>query len=210
MKNKDLEKPNSPKNINYDEIFPLSSQSGAPILQINSKLMRELTDKHKILEQKEFEKILKQHIKYLKSGNEQGIWQTLLITDLVQGLYVGGNYKDGKQADFSHQNLTNIKIQRLDLSNSNFLATIGENLDVSNSNFENCLFTDAYWQNANFENCIFNKTDFSRADLRNCNFKFADLQDTDFENCNLEGADFTGANLTNSRFPGANIKNIIF
>jgi uncharacterized protein YjbI with pentapeptide repeats len=198
-------KPTSPEQFEH---FPSSSETGAPFSHINSEMMRALTDSNDEFTQDELDKILLEHKYFMDSGGLGGNWETLLVAQLVMGVYYGATNTSGKQADFYNKKLLNLKLQNQNYSTANFIASIGEGVDISFSQMENCIFTDAFWKEANFEGCNLKRTDFSRTDLRNCNFRNCNLDNTDFENCNCEGADFTGASLIGSRFPGAILKNV--
>jgi len=193
-------KPFSPEQ---EEHFPLSSEPGASVSNINSSMMRSLTESNELLQQENFEEIINEHKKFIEAGGMGGKWQTFVTSGLVLGVYFGVTVSNGKQADFFHKKFTGLDLKNRNYSASNFIASIGEGVDISYSQMENCIFTDAFWKIANFENCNLKGTDFSRSDLSGCNFRYCNLENTDFENCNLENADFTGAILTGSRFPGA-------
>jgi len=197
-----------PTSTDFNEHFPFSTERGSPSEHINSEMMRQMTESKPEITEKEFAKIMSKHKLFIENGGLGGTWETLLVANLVMGIYYDAKPSKGKQADFFHKNISKIILKNKNYSTANFIASIGENVDISNSVMKNCIFTDAYWSNSNFENCDLQGTDFSRSDMRNCNFRNCNLENTDFENCNLEGSDFTGAKLFGSKFPGAILKDV--
>lgn len=191
-------------------VFPLSDQKGGSTNGINKKRISSLAKSSKPISKKELEKIIEKHFNFLSAGGAGGEWQTILVGDMVVGLYNSPMIvSDGEQANFERVNLRKIELNGKEIPFANFCSVYKENGDFKNANLNYCLFTDAHLEGADFQNANLQKTDFSRANLCGANFQNANLKGVDFENCDLRGADFRNTKLNDTRFPGANLEGVL-
>nr|MDO8111692.1 pentapeptide repeat-containing protein [Candidatus Sigynarchaeota archaeon] len=193
------------------EHFPLSSEPGAIVKDIDESLMHYIASGHKPVTLEKWNSNLRDHELFLNSGGSGGIWQTFSTSGLVIGVYLKVKGLKGKQADFMEEKLTsNLPLKGAKLRYANLLGVVAEGLDFEGADLTGSLITDALLAKSSFKKAILQKVDLSRSDLQGCIFQGADLREADLENCNLEGADFTDTILTGSRFPGANLKDVVF
>lgn len=191
------------------ELFPLADISGSDTTAIKTQQMQKVAEINTPLTLWEIKNIIQQHHQFLSTGGAGGKWQTLLLSGMVIGIYVGAEATSGNQAIFEKQHISSeFDLQEITLPFANFCGAYCKSQDFSEANLSHCLFTDAYLENTIFMDANLQHCDFSRANLRNVSFMNADLRGADFENCDLTNADFTGAYLDDTRFPGAILKNI--
>jgi hypothetical protein len=120
-----------------------------------------------------------------------------------------------------------VKLEELDLSNSNLLEIEMNGAEMNKSNFKNAILKHAIlnlttFQKSNFSNVDGSGTEamssnfsfsiFENANFNNSNFKDSNFMFSSFHNASFIGADFTGANLKGVKFEnailnGANFKN---
>jgi uncharacterized protein YjbI with pentapeptide repeats len=191
------------------ELFPRAGVSGADTTAIKTKQMQKAAELKTPLTHLEIKNIVRQHHEFLSTGGAGGRWQTLLLSGMVTGIYIGAESTSGSQAVFEKLHLSSaLDLQEINLPFANFCGVYCKNQDFSEANLSHCLFTDAYLEHTIFMDANLQHTDFSRANLRQVSFMNADLRGADFENCDLTNADFTGAYLDNATFPGAILTNI--
>ncbi|MFK7948830.1 MAG: pentapeptide repeat-containing protein [Saprospiraceae bacterium] len=192
-------------------LFPMADVSGSDTTTIKTQQMQKVAQIKTPLTLLEIKNMIEQHHQFLSTGGAGGKWQTLLLSGMVIGIYVGAESTAGNQAIFEKQHISSeFDLQEVTLPFANFCGVYCKSQDFSEANLSHCLFTDAYLENTIFMDTNLQKSDFSRANLRNVSFMNADLRGADFENCDLTNADFTGAYMDNTRFPGAILKNITY
>lgn len=120
-----------------------------------------------------------------------------------------------------------VKLEELDLSNSNLLEIEINGAEMNKSNFQNASLSHATLNFTKFQKSDFSnvngagieaiKSNFSFSNFENSNFNNADFRDSNLMFCSLKkasfiGVDFMGANLKGIKFDdailnGANFKN---
>ena len=191
------------------DVFLQAGDSGADTTAIKTRQMQQAAEMKSPLTDSEIKNIIRQHYEFLSTGGAGGRWQTLLLSGIVTGIYIGAEATAGTQAVFEKLHIdSEYDLQEINLPFANFCGVFCKYQDFSGADLSHCLFTDAYLEHTIFMDANLQNTDFSRANLRHVSFMNADLRGADFENCDLTNADFTGAHLDNARFPGATLKNI--
>ena len=172
--------------------------------------MNQLIKGKNSLSRTQVDKLIVEHLIFLKSGGAGGNWTTLVIDGIVTGIYNSRGMYKGVQAQFEHRRLNcDCTLEDQLLSFANCCGLYAPKLEAPRIDLSYSLMTDAFLPNANFQDGNLKKADFSRAVLTNVDFRGADLRYADFENCNLNGSDFRGARLEGARFPGASLKEVI-
>jgi serine/threonine protein kinase, bacterial len=101
--------------------------------------------------------------------------------------------------DFSTQDLSDLTLQRAELSGTNFHEAKLISTNLQQANLYNCNFGRACLRSANLKNACLSKGYFSHADLQGADLRGADLSDAYLSNANLRGANLCGANLTGAK-----------
>jgi len=109
-------------------------------------------------------------------------------------------YSKGRR-DFAHQDLSSLKLQRINLSEAVFSQANLQNTDfrganLFNVNFGRASLTGAILQDAKLSKAYFSYADLEGADLRGADLSHAYLSNANLRGTNLGGADLTGATLT--------------
>ncbi len=191
------------KTSALERFFPLSDLPGADCSQINTRRMRSLAMSGDPINRTQLMDTLAMHHLFLENGGAGGRWKSLLVKDIVIGIYEGPESDEGEQANFERLNLTKVDLSALILPFANFCACFAPQVTFAGADLTSSLFTDAALEKTDFRNCKLSRSDFSRADLRQADFRNATLIGVDFENCDLSAADFRGARMEHTRFPGA-------
>ena len=188
----------------------MSNLPGSNICHIDQKKMSQLIKSKSPLSKSQVDKLIVEHLIFLKSGGAGGNWTTLVIDGIVTGIYNFKETHNGTQAQFEHRRLnSDCSLEGQLLSFANCCGLYAPKLEALRIDLSHSLMTDAFLPNANFQGGNLKKVDFSRAVLTNVDFRGADLRYADFENCNLNGSDFRGARLEGARFPGAFLKEVM-
>lgn len=80
------------------ELFPLAGVSGADTTAIKTKQMQKAAELKTPLTHLEIKNIVRQHHEFLSTGGAGGRWQTLLLSGMVTGIYIGAESTSGSQA----------------------------------------------------------------------------------------------------------------
>ncbi len=164
------------------------------------------------LSQDEFDKILKEHMKFIKSGGAgvnlktRLLWKSWVVKKVVFGQYLGPEGTDGKQIALSYNNLENIKFDNISLTYADLVGVRCRKNSFKKTNLTGSILIDSNFTGSSFEGANLSKTDFSRSIMVDCSLRNVNLTDADFENVDLTGADLTGAIIT----PETNFKGTIF
>ena len=126
--------------------------------------------------------------------------------------------EDGKRADLSNENLSDV-----DLGNLNLRYVILEGVNLSNAelsyvnlsyanlkgaNLRSANLTDVNLSYANLKGAYLSYAYLEGANLTYVNLEGANLKGADLIGVNLEGANLTGANLTGANLTGAYLKGV--
>lgn len=110
-------------------------------------------------------------------------------------------YKEGKISKFITKNQILEKLKKQGhLRNEQLQQVMLDNLDLSNVDFTGSNLQNAYLQNSNLQNAIF----------KNANLKGAYLTNTNLKNANFENADLRFAKLLGAKIENTNFKNAIY
>lgn len=189
--------------------FPLADQAGSSSTSIDTKGMQHRAQRSTALTQEEVEEIMHEHFEFLNSGGIGGRWQSMLIKNIVFGVYLGTKSERGRQAILDMRKIPqNVDLQELQLPYSSWCGVYARYQDFSDADLTGSLMTDANLEKTIFVDANLENVDFSRANLRGTSFMNANLRGVDFENCDLTDSDFRGALLEGTRFPGAILKGV--
>lgn len=189
--------------------FPLADQAGSSAKGIDTKGMQYRAQRSEAFTQEEIEELMHEHFEFLNSGGIGGRWQSMLIKNIVFGVYLGAKSERGRQAILDMRKIPqNIDLQELQLPYSSWCGVYARYQDFSDADLTGSLITDANLEKTIFVDANLENVDFSRTNLRGASFMNANLRGADFENCDLTDSDFRGALLEGTRFPGAILKGV--
>lgn len=130
--------------------------------------------------------------------------------------------KDGEQADFTREKLSDLPLRGVDLREAILYETDFSNADLCGANlseatlikanfsYANCQkvdFSRSDCTNANFSNANCREADFSYADLIDANCSYANFVDINGQNADLYGVNLNDAQLANANLRGINLQN---
>jgi hypothetical protein len=124
-------------------------------------------------------------------------------------LYTLGK-EDGKKANLSGANLSEIDLPKInlsgaDLSEANFFKANLSEANLSEANLSKANLSKAHFYRANLSRTNLFEAHFYRANLSETNFSEAYLDGANFYKANLSKADFYKASLYGTNFFGANL-----
>ncbi|MCP4442498.1 MAG: pentapeptide repeat-containing protein [Aureispira sp.] len=190
--------------------FPLADQPGTQQKNIDTRGMQDRAQRSEVMTQEAIEKMIHEHFEFLNSGGIGGRWQSMLIKNVVFGVYLGAKSERGRQAILDMQKIPqNVDLQEAQLPYSSWCGVYARYQDFSDADLTGSLMTDANLEKTIFVDANLENVDFSRANLRGASFMNANLRGADFENCDLTDTDFRGAILEGARFPGAKLKGVL-
>ena len=170
----------------------------------------------KKIEKEEFDKIMKEHSKWLEN-HETGKRANLSDRDLTEMDLSG---KDLSYANMEGVCLQDAKLIGANLSNASLRQAFLHGADLTGADLENTIFFNARMTMAKLNECKGNKArfifscmwdcDIKNATLTNASFLDAEICDSDFTGSNLENSSFTGADMDNAVFADTNLKNVNF
>jgi serine/threonine-protein kinase len=113
------------------------------------------------------------------------------------------NYSKGK-LDFASHDLSNLNLQRLNLSNANFyesrlFKTNLQNADLSNADFGKSSLKQANLRDAKLVRAYMSYANLQEADLRGADLSYAYLSNANLRGANLAGTNLTGAKVTDEQ-----------
>lgn len=131
-------------------------------------------------------------------------------------LWLKGDKKNGKKANFKKNNLNNLKINGFDLRKANFkditlMNTNFDNSNLSESEFDNSTLTSVSFIKSNLEKASFfdsklNKVEFQNSNLVESNFQYANLKNVNFSKANLSKAEMSDIVLKDINLKYANLE----
>ena len=107
-------------------------------------------------------------------------------------------YLKGRR-DFALHNLSFLKLQGVDLSETNFHSAQLQSTNLQGANLHDSDFTRANLNRVNLRNANVSKSYFHNADLEGADLRGADLSHAHFNSANIRGANLCGANLTGAK-----------
>ncbi len=108
------------------------------------------------------------------------------------------SYTKGRR-DFGEQDLSNLNLQKVNLSGGNFHAAKLHQTNLQGANLSHTDFGRSSLNGAIFKDANLVKAYFSYADLEGADLRGADLSYAYFHYANLRGANLSGANLTGAK-----------
>lgn len=124
----------------------------------------------------------------------------LIIETSIFNVFNGGYSWRPDNLNLSYQNLNNVWLSKIDLSNSNLYKI---NLDGS-------ILMNSYLDNSDISFGNLNECNLTSTDLENCNFTNANLQKAYLKEAYLTNSDFTNANLNEAHLEKAHLQGVIF
>lgn len=136
--------------------------------------------------------------------------------------WIASNEEDGKRANFSYCDLSNLELVKRDLAYANFSMSVCYKTNFSGSKFDYVDFTASKCEDANFTNTYCHHTIFTNGYFTNANFSHSSIDaavfidsnciDVNFKVASCQGTNFTNANCTRANFftnmtQGINFKN---
>lgn len=117
------------------------------------------------------------------------------------------SYNKGRR-DFGEQNLSNLNLQKANLSGGNFhqanlTQTNFQGANLSNSDFGRTSLSGAMLRDANLVRAYLSYADLAGADLRGADLSFAYLNYANLRGANLCGANLTGAKISDEQIAQA-------
>lgn len=137
----------------------------------------------KKITQSEFDKILKDHKKWL-SGDSRGVRACLSNCDF-------------RNCDFHNCDLRNCDFHNCDFRNRDFRNCDFRNCDFRGNDLSGCDFRNCDLHNCDLRDNELSGSDFRNYDLRNCDLRGSGLRNYDLRNCDLTGSDLRGSDLRN-------------
>ncbi|MDA7819472.1 pentapeptide repeat-containing protein [Flavobacteriaceae bacterium] len=148
-------------------------------------------------------------------------YEALLTIDTAAGI------KSSKARLVALEDLVDlgVKLEEIDLSNSNLIEIEINGAEMNKSNFRNSTLKNSTLNLCKFQKCDFSNSNGSGTESMNSNFSFSNFKDSNFNNSNFKdsnfmfcsfneasfiGADFTGANLKGVKFENAILNGAIF
>ncbi|MFQ4146752.1 pentapeptide repeat-containing protein [Chlorogloeopsis sp. ULAP02] len=113
---------------------------------------------------------------------------------------------DLRNAVIRQADLTNAKLQSLDLSGADLTRAQLRGSDLFESNLENAKLCGTILYEANLRSCNLQAANFSGANLNRANLAEANLRSANLSGASLRAANLSGANLYKANLQGANLK----
>ncbi len=105
-------------------------------------------------------------------------------------------YADLRNADLTQIKLNSLDLSYSDLTNAQFLQAKLNDVDFHGANLQNSTFLQASMLGVNFSNCKLSGANLSQCKAPGGNFAGADLHDASLDQAHFEGANFKYANLS--------------
>lgn len=124
------------------------------------------------------------------------------------------SFGDNK-VDIPEVNLSKLKIDKLDLINSNLIAVDFSESTLSNtiikeSNLQACKFIDTKFNKVVLVNVDLQRSKFINSKLNGMDFSKTKIMGVDFRNSDLKSANFKGVDCSKVNFKGANLRSANF